>query len=64
MGTNYGFEASALRQNNLKRTGEQARDSPGRPRVYAGGRASRTRSRVPLGWGNGVGIPNFRITKA
>ena len=29
MGTNYGFETSTLRQNNLKRTGEQARDPPG-----------------------------------
>ncbi|CAN5895551.1 MAG: hypothetical protein USCGTAYLOR_02912 [Chromatiales bacterium USCg_Taylor] len=41
MGTNYGFETSTLRQNNLKRTGEQARDPPGL-RAYAGGRASRT----------------------
>ena len=34
MGTSYGFEASTLRQNNLKRTGEQAHDPPGLQRQY------------------------------
>ncbi|MGH8538472.1 MAG: hypothetical protein ACREXM_18995 [Gammaproteobacteria bacterium] len=63
MGTSYGFEASTLRQNNLKRAGEQALDPPALPRVYAGARASRTRRRLPLGWGDGVETPYLGISE-